>query len=151
MTPQASQWPVSRLVPVLLAAAIALPLLVVFASVFDPAAGAAAHVWATAGPNYLANTVALACLVALGALVIGVPCAALAALAEFPGRRILATALALPLAIPAYIAAYAWGDLRAAAGRQVARRGRLRADPRELSICLSRGARLLREPLGRLS
>lgn len=102
---------ISPFAPVLLAAAIALPLLVVLASVFDPAAGAAAHVWATAGPVYLANTAALALLVALGALVIGVPCAALAALAEFPGRGMLATALALPLAIPAYIAAYAWGDV----------------------------------------
>jgi iron(III) transport system permease protein len=101
----------SGLAPLVVAAAIAAPLLVVLASVIAPAAGTSAHVWSTTGPLYLANTAALALMVAAGALALGVPTAALAAITEFPGRRFLAVALALPLAVPAYIAAYAYGDL----------------------------------------
>lgn len=99
------------LAPFLGAALVAAPLAIVVASLFRADNGALAHVWSTTGPLYLANTLALAGLVAIGAGAIGVAAAALVALAEFPGRRFFAVALALPLAVPAYVAAYAYGDL----------------------------------------
>ena len=98
--------------PYLGAALVALPIAAVLASLARPdEGGALAHVWSTTGPLYLANTIALAAMVAIGAGAIGVTAAALVALAEFPGCRIFAPALALPLAVPAYVAAYAYGDL----------------------------------------
>ncbi len=47
-------------------------------------------------------------VVVIGCLVIAIPAAALVTRTNLPGRRIWLTALALPLAIPSYVAAYAW-------------------------------------------
>jgi iron(III) transport system permease protein len=49
--------------------------------------------------------------VGLGAGVLGAGAAALVSLTQFPGRRVFAVLLALPFAIPAYVAAYAYGDV----------------------------------------
>lgn len=97
--------------PFIGAAIIAAPLALVVASLFRSGDGALAHLWSTTGPLYLVNTIALALLVAFFAGAVGVAAAALVALAEFPGRRILSLALALPIAVPAYVTAYAYGDL----------------------------------------
>jgi iron(III) transport system permease protein len=115
--------------PFLGAALIALPLAVVVASLARPGDGALTHVWATTGPLYLANTIALAGLVAVGAGAIGVVAAALVALSDFPGRQVFAVALALPLAVPAYVAAYAYGDLFGPFGLVSALLGEPRAVP----------------------
>ncbi|MEQ1930251.1 MAG: iron ABC transporter permease, partial [Parvularculaceae bacterium] len=84
---------------------------IVLMSLLTPADSAVKHVWATTGPRYLINTVALAAMVAFGAGAIGSSAAAIVSIAEFPGRRALSLGLALPLAVPAYIAAYAYGDM----------------------------------------
>lgn len=62
------------------------------------------------GARYAAGTAMLCALVGVGAAIIGAGAAALICLTEFPGRRVFAILLALPFAIPAYIAAYAYGD-----------------------------------------
>lgn len=97
--------------PLIPAGAVALPLLVVLLSFTAPADEATAHVWTTTGPLYLMNTLALAAIVGAGSVFLGAFSAALVSIAEFPGRRAVSIALVLPLAVPAYIAAYSWGDL----------------------------------------
>jgi iron(III) transport system permease protein len=62
------------------------------------------------GLRYLSGTVFLCLLVAAGAGALGAGAAMVVALTDFPGRRVMMVALALPFAIPAYVAAYAYGD-----------------------------------------
>ncbi|MGR3540017.1 MAG: ABC transporter permease [Hasllibacter sp.] len=66
--------------------------------------------------RYASNTVLLAALVGIGATMIGTGCAWLATMHEFPGARWLRWALLLPLAVPAYVSAYALADLLEYAG-----------------------------------
>lgn len=61
--------------------------------------------------RYVANTAALMVLTGAIAGVIGTGCAWLVSACEFPGRRMFAWALVLPLAVPSYIAAYLYADL----------------------------------------
>lgn len=89
---------------------VAAPAAAVTASLFAGPGDAQAHIWATTGPRYLFGTLALCILVGVGAGLIGAISAALTALTEFPGRRILSFALALPFAAPAYVVAYAYAD-----------------------------------------
>ncbi len=106
---------VGRRVRVLAIVAVVLvvsaPALAVLASLLAPASPNQAHIWATTGPRYLFGTLALCAMVGLATMAIGVGAAALVTLTEFPGRRILSVALAAPLAAPAYIVAYCYGDL----------------------------------------
>ena len=61
--------------------------------------------------RYILNTAALMALTGALASAIGVSAAWLVSACEFPGRRVLAWALVLPLAVPSYIAAYVYADL----------------------------------------
>ncbi len=90
---------------------VAAPVLAVLASLFGPYGDAIRHVAKTLGAQYTAGTVLLCLSVGLVAGAIGVGAALLTALCEFPFRRLLSFALVLPLAIPAYLAAYAYADL----------------------------------------
>jgi iron(III) transport system permease protein len=67
-------------------------------------------------PAYIANTALLMVLAGAVAGVIGTGCAWLIAATRFPGRNILSWALVLPLALPAYIAAYVYADMLDYAG-----------------------------------
>lgn len=55
-----------------------------------------------------ATSVALMVVVILGSLLIAIPSAALLTRTNIPGKSVWLTLLALPLAIPSYVAAYAW-------------------------------------------
>ncbi|MBN8494604.1 MAG: iron ABC transporter permease, partial [Burkholderiales bacterium] len=93
--------------------ALALPVLGVLAAwlALDAQAMATlAHQAATVLPGYIVQTAALALGVGLGVMLLGSACAAAVTLFEFPGRRIFEWALLLPLAMPAYVLAYAWTD-----------------------------------------
>jgi iron(III) transport system permease protein len=68
------------------------------------------HQVATVLPAYTRNSLLLAGLVALGVAVVGGGTAALVALFDFPLRRWFEWALLLPLAVPAYVLAYAATD-----------------------------------------
>jgi iron(III) transport system permease protein len=92
------------------AAALSAPLIAVLASLAAPFSGTIAHVAATTGPGYAAGTLGLMAATGLLATLIGVAAALCVSLGDFPGRRVLSLALAAPLAVPAYIAAYAYGD-----------------------------------------
>jgi iron(III) transport system permease protein len=61
-------------------------------------------------PQYSLTTVLLCLSVALGVAVVGTSTAVAVTLFEFPGRKTLEWALLLPLAIPAYVVAYASTD-----------------------------------------
>jgi iron(III) transport system permease protein len=83
--------------------------------VTDPAASAAtaetfSHLWATVLPEYVGNSLAIAAIVALLAAIGGIGCAWLVAVFDFPGKRMFEWALVLPLAMPAYVVAYAYTD-----------------------------------------
>jgi len=61
-------------------------------------------------PRYTRTTLMMVAIVATGTAVIGTGTAWLVTMTRFPGRRVLEIALALPLAFPAYVLAYAYTD-----------------------------------------
>ena len=63
------------------------------------------------GLGYFSGTIILCVSVGIGAGAIGALTALIISLTEFPGRRVLAVLLALPFAIPAYVAAYVYADM----------------------------------------
>jgi iron(III) transport system permease protein len=68
------------------------------------------HLLRTVLPGYLGNTALLMAGVALGVGSMGVIAAWLVTAYRFPGSRVLEWALILPLAMPAYVMAYAYTD-----------------------------------------
>jgi iron(III) transport system permease protein len=93
-----------------IALVLALPILAVLASLLEPAGETWRHLAATVLLRYIGNTAALLVLVAMGVVSIGVVSAWLVATYRFPGARLLEWALVLPLAMPAYVMAYAYTD-----------------------------------------
>jgi iron(III) transport system permease protein len=92
---------------------LALPVLGVLGAWFVPEAGGfdtLRHQAATVLPGYLLQTAVLALGVGLGTMLLGAAAAAAVTLFDFPGRRSFEWALLLPLAMPAYVLAYAWTD-----------------------------------------
>lgn len=89
-----------------IAALATAPLAVIFASFLTPADDVWRHFASTILGELIFNTVVLAVAVGVGSAVIGVGLAWLVAVCEFPGRRMFAWALILPLAIPAYVFAF---------------------------------------------
>ncbi|MFN7445953.1 MAG: ABC transporter permease [Curvibacter sp.] len=65
---------------------------------------------ATVLPDYIVTTLWLCVLVTLGVIIVGLSTAAAVTLFDFPGRRFFEWALLLPLAMPAYVVAYAYTD-----------------------------------------
>jgi iron(III) transport system permease protein len=121
-----------RILLTLLCLLLALPVLGVLGAWFNFDAAAwsvLAHQAQTVLGGYALQSLLLSAGVAIGVAVVGTGAAAAVALFEFPGRRIFEWALLLPLAMPAYVLAYAYTDflqfsgplqvaLRAATGAQ---------------------------------
>jgi iron(III) transport system permease protein len=103
----ARRWVVAS---VALALVLAIPILVVAASVFLPGGEAWEHLAATVLPAYITTTLILCATVLAGVVIVGVACAWIVTAWEFPGRRTFEWALLLPLAVPAYVIAYAYTD-----------------------------------------
>lgn len=95
---------------------LAAPILVVLSRVFAPGAGTWAHLADTVLPDYVANSLALMLGVAAGVTVGGVTTAWITTMCRFPGQRVFEWALLLPMAMPAYVMAYAYTDLLQFAG-----------------------------------
>jgi iron(III) transport system permease protein len=94
------------------AALAAVPILAVGGNVFATGTGETwLHLAQTVLPEYVANTLKLVAGVAIGVIFGGVATAWLTVMHDFPGRRIFEWALILPLAMPAYVMAYAYTDL----------------------------------------
>jgi iron(III) transport system permease protein len=109
---------------------LAVPVASVVSSVFGGLGETWSHLAATALGRYVGNTLLLSLGVAFGVITMGVLSAWLVTAYRFPGRDVLQWALMLPLAMPAYVMAYAYTDwlqfagpvqtaLRAATGWQV--------------------------------
>ncbi len=105
-----------RILSVLAALIVATPVLVVLAGVTADSGGVWRHLAETVLADYVVNTLVLMAGVAVLVLTIGVGAAWLVTMHRFPGSRILEWALLLPLAVPAYVMAYAYTDLLQYAG-----------------------------------
>lgn len=98
----------------LLAAAVvavvvmAVPLLYLVVRVVDAGESAWAALWRLRTLETLGTSAALVILVSVGVLVLAVPTAWLLSRTDLPLRRLLIVLVALPLAVPSYVAAYAW-------------------------------------------
>ena len=101
---------------ILIACVLALPVLVVLSNVFTPTYGTWRHLASTVLPEYISNSLLLMAGVAFGVIVGGVSTAWLTVMCRFPGRRVFEWALLLPLAVPAYVMAYAYTDFLQFAG-----------------------------------
>jgi len=93
------------------AAIAAVPVLVVFGYLFQPANTVLHHLLDTVLVDYVSNSLLLMLGVAFGTLTLGITSAWLTSLCDFPGRRAFSWALLLPLAMPAYIIAYTYTGL----------------------------------------
>ena len=99
-----------------IAVLIAVPIASVAWSVFQPGQGNWPHLVETVLPGYIVNSLLLMVGVAIGVTFTGVGLAWLVAMCRFPGQRFFEWALILPLAMPAYVVAYAYTDFLQAAG-----------------------------------
>lgn len=89
---------------------LSVPVLTIAWNVLQPSSDVMAHLAATVLPNYLLNTLILVGIVGTGVVAIGVSTAWMVTMYRFPGSRLLRWALILPLAMPAYVIAYAYTD-----------------------------------------
>jgi iron(III) transport system permease protein len=96
---------------VLAALVIAVPVLVIVASLAQPYGDVWLHLRDTVLDDYVVTSLLLMSGVALGSGVLGVCAAWLTAMCDFPGRRFFDWALLLPMAMPAYIIAYTYTGL----------------------------------------
>lgn len=100
----------------LLTLAFMLPVLAVFASWFPGGGTDAAsaqilrEMRSTVLPAYVWTTLRLCVTVAVGVILVGLSTAAAVTLFDFRGRKVFEWALLLPMAIPAYVVAYAYTD-----------------------------------------
>jgi iron(III) transport system permease protein len=95
---------------------LALPLATVAFSLFQADGGAWQHIASTTLTEMVGNTLLLGLLVAIGTAVVGTTSAWLTARFDWYGRRTFEWLLVLPLAMPAYVMAYAYTDLLQYAG-----------------------------------
>jgi iron(III) transport system permease protein len=98
------------------AALVLAPIVAVVWNVFLPSETTWSHLVSTILPGYIWNTLLLVLLVAVGVIACGALSAWLVTAYSFPGQRVLEWALVLPLAMPAYVMAYAYTDWLQAAG-----------------------------------
>jgi len=101
---------------VLIAFLVVVPIAAVVWLALGGTGGGLAHLWATTMPRYVANTALLMAGVGVLAAAVGTGAAWLVVMYRFPLSRWLEWALLLPLAIPAYVGAYALVDFLEYAG-----------------------------------
>lgn len=98
------------LIAILVALVVAIPIIAVFWIAISGGVGNWEHLFAYVLPRAGGRTLLLLLCTGLLATFFGALTAWLVTTFEFPLRRILSLALVLPLAIPAYLAAYAFGE-----------------------------------------
>ena len=104
------------LAALLIAAGVLLPIIAILVLAFFPSDNIWSHLLATTLPRYLKTTLALMLCVGFGAACIGAGTAWLVTRYRFWGVRSFEWLLLMPLAIPAYVGAYALVDLLEYAG-----------------------------------
>lgn len=100
----------------LVAAIVLTPMLAVLWIAFHPTENIWPHLMATVLPRYFATTLRLMLGVGVLTAAMGTGAAWLVVMFRFPGSRIMDYALLFPLAIPAYVGAYALVDFLDYAG-----------------------------------
>ncbi len=105
---QAPGWSAGAL---LFAGVFALPVIAVVLLALAPSDDIWAHLSSTLLPTALSNTTLLLAGAGFATLVIGTASAWLVTMYRFPGRTLADRLLVLPLAMPAYIVAYAYAEL----------------------------------------
>ena len=95
---------------------LAVPVLVIYASLFIPQAETWSHLVDTVLADYVVNSLVLAFSVGLGSLLIGTSLAWLVVRYDFFGRKWIQWLVLLPLAMPAYIIAYTYTGMLDFAG-----------------------------------
>jgi iron(III) transport system permease protein len=85
-----------------------IPVITILGFLLQPTGEVWQHLVDTVLADYLLNSVLLLIGVGLGTLSMGVTCAWLTSLCDFPGKRLFVWTLLLPLAMPAYIIAYTY-------------------------------------------
>ncbi len=111
--PRLSPWSAGA---VAIAVIVVAPILSVLWIALFPSQNIWPHLLATTLPRYLVNTAILMSGVGLLSAMVGTGAAWLVSRYDFPGRRWLEWLLLLPLAIPAYVGAYALVDFLEYAG-----------------------------------
>ena len=101
---------------VVVAALFLIPVVSVLFSLTQSGDGTWGHLASTVLPRYLSNTAILVGGVGIGVPILGAGTAWLVTMCRFPGRRLFEWALILPLAVPAYVMAYAYTDFLQPAG-----------------------------------
>ena len=95
----------------ILALLVLTPIIAVLFLAFRPTGDIWPHLLSTSLPIYLENSFLLMLGVAFLVFVVGVSTAWLVTMCSFPGRKIFEWLLLIPLAMPAYVVAYAYTDL----------------------------------------
>ena len=104
--------PVLLLLAVLAAGIVATPVVFLLVELFGEPDGAARRaLWRPRTLRLTVNTVALVASVVAGTLALGVPTGYLLARTDLRARRLWQIGAALPLAIPSYVAGFAWVSL----------------------------------------
>ncbi|MDJ0388580.1 iron ABC transporter permease [Roseomonas sp. E05] len=105
-----------RLAAALAAAPVTLPVLALAAAALAGSGSLWPHLLRFVLPQAALETLCLLGGVGLVVVVVGTGTAWLTSCYRFPGRRLLSVGLVLPLALPGYVAAYAWLDVLHPAG-----------------------------------
>ncbi|ULB09676.1 iron ABC transporter permease [Cereibacter azotoformans] len=105
--PRPDGWSLGALV---IAALVLMPIVSIVWIAFHPVENIWPHLLSSVLPRYLSNTLVLMTGVAALTAAVGTGAAWLVTMYRFPGARVLDHALLFPLAIPAYIGAYALAD-----------------------------------------
>jgi iron(III) transport system permease protein len=115
--PERGAWR-SAVVLIVCAGLVVLPVATILASFVqsDTSWPTLQHLASTVMPRAALETLLLTALVTIGVAVLGTTAAWLVVALEFPGRRFFEWAMLLPLAMPAYIVAYAFTDFLQFAG-----------------------------------
>ena len=108
----ATKRPVNRLAPLalLISAIVAMPIVAIFWIAFSGDTDNWRHMMLNVVPRASVQTFELVFYTGIVTSFIGILCAWLVTAFDFPLRRSLSIALVLPLAIPSYLAAYAFGE-----------------------------------------
>ncbi|WP_295814265.1 iron ABC transporter permease [uncultured Nitratireductor sp.] len=100
----------ARFTSLVIASAVLLPIATILFIALSGSGEAWPHLLRYVLPQSLGTTLLLLGLVATGTAITGVGAAWLVVGYDFPLRRLLSWALVLPLAVPTYLAAYAFGE-----------------------------------------
>lgn len=100
----------------LLSALVAMPLIAIFVIALTGGTNGWQHLLVNVLPRSGAQTLLLLLMTGAFTTITGVSTAWLVTMFDFPFRRLLSFALVLPLAIPCYLAAYAFGEFLDFAG-----------------------------------